>query len=62
MVRAVYLAVIALRVGRAKDFTRILQFVEAGVLDSEKLNAILKRHHLLARWEDFDHKFLEDTK
>jgi hypothetical protein len=56
---AEHLVAIALQTGRAKDFARILQFIEAGVLDTEKLDAILKRHRLLAKWEDFGHKFLE---
>jgi hypothetical protein len=59
---AEHLVAIALQTGRAKDFSRILQFIEAGVLDAKKLDAILKRHHLLAKWEKFGHKFLEDKK
>jgi len=59
---AEHLVAIALQTGRAKDFSRILQFIEAGVLDAKKLDALLKRHHLLAKWEDFGHKFLEGNK
>ncbi|MGD0010109.1 MAG: hypothetical protein ABSE93_16380 [Terriglobia bacterium] len=43
MVTAEHLAGIALRTARAKDFACIQQFVEAGVLDSSKLDPILKR-------------------
>lgn len=53
-----HLVAIALRTGRAKDFARILQFVEAGVLDPNKLDAILKKHGLLEKWEQFGVKFL----
>jgi hypothetical protein len=48
----------ALKTARAKDFARILQFVEAGVLDADKLDPILKRHGLLEKWEQFGAKFL----
>ncbi len=57
---AEHLVAIALQTGRAKDFTRILQFIENGVLRPRKLDSILKRHGLLAKWEDFGHKFLKD--
>jgi len=58
---AEHLVAIALKTGRAKDFSRILQFIETGVLNTNKLDQILKRHSLLAKWEDFGHKFLEDS-
>jgi len=53
-----HLVAIALRTGRAKDFARILQFVESGVLDADRLDSILKRHGLLEKWEQFEVKFL----
>lgn len=55
---AEHLTAIALSVGRAKDFTRILQFIESGVLDSATLDDILTRHHLLPKWEQFSRRFL----
>ena len=58
VITAEHLVAIALRTARAKDFARILQFVEAGVLDSSKLDPILQRHGLLERWEQFGVKFL----
>jgi hypothetical protein len=58
VITAEHLVAIALRTGRAKDFARILQFVEAGVLDPNQLDAILKRHGLLEKWEQFGVKFL----
>ncbi len=57
---AEHLVAIALATGRAKDFSRILQFIEAGVLDSTKLDAILARHHLLEKWESFGKRFLQE--
>jgi hypothetical protein len=58
VVTAEHLAAIALRTARAKDFARTLQFVEADVLDADKLDPILKRHGLLEKWEQFGVKFL----
>ncbi len=57
---AEHLVALALQLGRSKDFTRILQFIEAGVLDSDKLDQILARHGLLAKWEKFGDKFLRN--
>ncbi len=48
---AEHLVAIALQVGRAKDQARIVQFVESGVLDPNKLEEILARHSLLEKWE-----------
>lgn len=58
---AEHLTSIALQTGRAKDFSRILQFIESGTLDADRLDQILGRHGLLAKWEQFGHKFLEDN-
>ena len=58
VITAEHLIDIALRTGRAKDFARILQFVEAGVLDANKLDTILRQHGLLEKWEQFGVKFL----
>jgi len=57
---AEHLAAIALQLGRAKDQARILQFIESGTLDADKLEDILSRHRLLEKWERFRYKFLED--
>ncbi|HXH49970.1 MAG TPA: hypothetical protein VNM47_11560 [Terriglobia bacterium] len=59
---AEHLVAIALRTGRAKDFARILQFVESGVLDPTKLDSVLKRYGLLERWEQFEVKFLRGDR
>ena len=56
---AEHLVAIALQTGRAKDKARILQFAEAGVLDQQRLNDILKRHRLVDRWERFERQFLD---
>jgi hypothetical protein len=58
---AEHLVAIALETGRGKDMARILQFFDAGVLDVDKLEIILARHGLMARWESFQKKFLGDA-
>jgi len=59
---AEHLVALALQTGRAKDHNRILEFIESGTLDANKLDAILSRYGLLEKWEQFGHKFLEDKK
>jgi len=56
-----HLAAIALQTGRAKDKARLLHFVEAGVLDAARFQAILGRHALLDVWQEFERQFLSDT-
>ena len=58
---AEHLAAIALQTGRAKDKARVLQFVEAGVLDAQRFQAILTRHGLVDRWQQFERQFLSDN-
>lgn len=58
---AEHLVAIALETGRGKDMARILQFLDAGVLDADKLEAILARHGLADRWASFEKKFLGDA-
>ena len=57
---AEHLAAIALQTARAKDKARLLQFVEAGVLDPTRFQAILTRHELVAAWRRFEQQFLDD--
>ncbi len=54
---AEHLAAIALETGRSKDKSRLLQFVESGVLDHGKFMAILKNHHLVEKWRQFEGQF-----
>jgi hypothetical protein len=46
-----YLVANMLETGRKKDHTRIAQFFEAGVCDTDKLNDILSRHNLKGKLE-----------
>jgi hypothetical protein len=45
--------------GGRKDHARILQFVESGALEADKLDGLLKRHGLVEKWERFGDKFLK---
>jgi hypothetical protein len=58
--RAEHLAAIALQTSRGKDKARLLQFIEAGALDLAQFQAILTRHGLLQRWQDFERQFLAE--
>ena len=55
-----HVTAIALETGRAKDKARVLQFLEAGVLDRERLREILRRHGLTGDWQQFERQFLEE--
>lgn len=46
-----YLVAMWLFAGRAKDYQKITMFVEANILDNEKLTNILERHDLLVKWK-----------
>lgn len=58
---AEHLAAIALKTGRVKDFARVVAFLEQSDMRTEKLQDILKRHHLLAEWNDFEVKYLSNN-
>ena len=58
--RADYLAVIALSVGRAKDFTRILALLESGSVSPEEIARLAERYDLSEAWERFKARFLNE--
>jgi hypothetical protein len=58
---AEHLAAIALQTGRAKDKARLLQFIEAGALDTARFQALLARHGLVGAWQKFERQFLSDA-
>ena len=60
VVRADYLAVIALSVRRPKDLTRILALLESGTVRAEGIAALASRHDLSDQWDRFVSKFLND--
>lgn len=41
--------------------TRLLQFIEAGVLDLARFQAIIARHGLQGAWQRFETQFLGDN-
>jgi hypothetical protein len=55
---AEHLVAIALNTGRAKDYSRILQFLEQKAVDQRKLKDTVDRHGLSAKWELFERRFL----
>ena len=57
---AEHLAAIALQTGRAKDKARLLQFLEAGALDSERFQTIVMQHQLIETWCKFERQFLQE--
>ena len=60
VVRADYLAVIALSVGRAKDFARILALLEGEAVTPEEIAILAQRHGLSDAWTRFTRRFLDD--
>jgi hypothetical protein len=57
VVRPDYLAVIALSVGRAKDFTRILALLESGSVSRDEIARLAARHGLSDAWQRFETRF-----
>lgn len=57
---AEHLVAIALKTGRPKDFTRILQFFDQEAVDRGKLNRILLKHGLAGKWEKFRQRYLDE--
>jgi hypothetical protein len=60
VVRAEHLAVIALSVGRAKDFARILALLESGSVSRGQVARLAARHGLAEAWTQFEARFLDD--
>ncbi len=59
VVRADHLAVIALSVGRAKDFTRVLALLESGAVTGRQIAGLAAKHGLTAAWQRFQERFLD---
>ena len=60
VVRADHLAVMALSVGRAKDWARILALLETGSVSSDEIKGLAGRFGLAEVWQRFESKFLND--
>jgi hypothetical protein len=50
-----------MQTGRAKDKARLLQFVETGVLNPARFQAVLARHGLEDAWQRFERQFFSDA-
>lgn len=60
VVCARHLAVIALSVGRPKDFARILALLESGSTNRKEIEQLAGKHNLPQAWEKFERRFLND--
>ena len=60
VVRADYLAVIALSVGRPKDFARLLALIESGSVRRDEVRALAALHDLEGAWNRFVSRFLDE--
>jgi len=60
VVQATYLALIALSVGRAKDWTRILSLLESGSATQDSISSLAAQYNLSEAWENFRKRFLSD--
>lgn len=60
VVRADYLAVIALSTGRAKDFARILALLESAHVTRTQIESLAAQFGLDTRWTKFEGRFLRD--
>jgi len=58
---AEHLMAIALQTGRAKDYARLVTFVEAEVADAPVLREILARHGLDDAWLRFEQRYLNKS-
>jgi hypothetical protein len=58
--RADHLAVIALSVGRPKDYARILALLESGSVSRDEIEGLADRHGLREAWQRFEARFLHD--
>ena len=60
VVRADYLAVMALKVGRAKDRLRILALIESTAVQSVEIEKLAKQYQLEDLWTKFKERFLDE--
>jgi len=52
-----YLVAIMLETGRLKDYLRISMFLEQGAVKMRQLYAVLRRHGLMKKWKENEHRF-----
>jgi hypothetical protein len=56
---AEHLVAIALRTGRPKDRSRVLQFFEQEAVDRTKLQRIIQQHGLISKWNQFKQRYVD---
>lgn len=59
VVRADYLAVIALSTGRGKDYARVLALLESGHVTENTVSQLAERFELAPSWVRFKERFLD---
>ncbi len=57
IMRPEHLVAIMLATGRPKDYLRISMFLEQGAVKVRQLQAVLRRHDLMKKWKDNEHRF-----
>jgi hypothetical protein len=60
VVRADYLAAMALTAGRAKDYERLLALLESGSTNRGEIESLARRHNLAEAWHRFEKRFLDE--
>jgi len=56
VLRAEHVVATAVKLGRAKDFARVAEFLERGAVDPAALGAVISRHGLARAWAAFCRK------
>lgn len=57
IMRPEHLVAIMLDTGRPKDYLRISMFLEQGAVKLRQLYGVLRRHGLMKKWRDNEHRF-----
>ena len=61
VVRADYLAVIALSVGRTKDFLRIISLLESEAVTEEIISVLAEKYALSDAWISFKKRYIDEN-
>lgn len=54
-----HLAALAIRTGRAKDYSRVLQLLDAGAINQRVLDQIIAKNDLTLKWQNFRKRFMQ---
>lgn len=60
VVSAEFLALMALKTGRAKDYARVLALMESNSITREKIAQMSAANNLLEQWSRFEKRFLNE--